>query len=208
MLFPLPHFHLIVLSPSLPFPFQLLQLTSTLAGPFLVPSSLFLFTCLQALWPLRDRLLEHREPRQVKPRRSVANPMRTLQMRKLRPTEERGFPKIQLQVNSRVLASTAQKIAYNGSQRMATLAFHFGLPETKVAGFLFHVQCLTVTMSFWPLGSGVKSMLAGLCTQRELSQPWPGSQPLEMNGEGVITDAACWDSHNQPPSNHGLVLQT
>ena len=208
MLFPLPHFHLIVLPPSLPFPFQLLKLTRTPAGPFLVPSSLSLCTCLKALWPLRDRLLEHLEPQQVKPRRSLANPMCALQMRKLRPREERDFPKIQLQVNSRVLASTAQKIAYNGSQRMATLAFHFGLPETKVAGFLFHIQCLTITMSFLPLGSGVKSMLAGLCAQRELSQPWPGSQSLEINGEGGITDTACWDPHNQLPSNHRPVLQT
>ena len=50
MLFPLPHFHLIVLPPSLPFPFQLLKLTRTPAGPFLVPSSLSLCTCLKALW--------------------------------------------------------------------------------------------------------------------------------------------------------------
>lgn len=172
-------FSLDCLTPLSSFP---LSVIATLAGPFSVPSSLSLFTCLQALWPLRDRLLEHLEPQQVKPRRSLANPMRTLQMRKLRPTEERGFPKIQLQVNSRVLASTAQKIAYNGSQRMATLAFHFRLPETKVAGFLFHVQCLTITMSFWPLGSGVKSMLAGLCAQRKLSQPFMlgSTQPASL----------------------------
>lgn len=51
-------------------------------------------------------------------------------------------------------------------------------------------------------------MLADFCAQRDLSQPWSGSQSLEMNGEGGITDTASWDPHNQPPSNHCLVLLT
>lgn len=44
-------------------------------------------------------------------------------------------------------------------------------------------------------------MLADFCAQRDLSQPWPGSQSLEMNGEGGITDTASWDppASLQPP---------
>lgn len=41
-------------------------------------------------------------------------------MRKLRPREDRGFPKVLLQVRSRVLASTAQNLARSGSQRIPT----------------------------------------------------------------------------------------
>lgn len=51
----------------------------------------------------------------------MTNPRSTLHMRKLRPGEERDFPKVLLQVSSQVLASTAQNVAYRGSQRMKHL---------------------------------------------------------------------------------------
>ena len=91
---------------------------------------------------------------------------------------------------------------------MSTLAFHFGLPETKATRFCF---MFIASPSQCPFGLLVQ----------EQNQCWQASVPREacpspglgvslhrwMEGVGN-TDTASWDPYNQPPSNHLLVPQT
>lgn len=109
-------------------------------------------------------------------------------MRKLRPREDRGFPKVLLQVSGRVLVSTAQNLAHSGSQR---------IPMTfpSISDFLELEPFVSVSHSlpqhynlFLASWSRRETSLAGLCSQRGLSQSWPGSGPSEMGG-GLVDRA-------------------
>lgn len=129
-------------------------------------------------------------------------------MRKLRPREERGFPKVLLQVSSSVPASTAQNLVHSGSRRTSTTFPSISnFLELKPFVFCFTFTASTLRCHFSFLVKEQKQCWQASAPREAWPSPGPG--PRLQKRTGVLwMEQVRVSATSPPPSNYYTQTQS